>query len=71
MTESDLDPGVPKAKPVSDKKMAAKQTRRRKDHHPVIDPTSVKKQFKVGDNVTNFKGYGVAVYSFFRDNTVW
>ena len=27
--------------------------------------------FKVGDNVTNFKGYGVAVYSYFRDNTVW
>ena len=27
--------------------------------------------FKVGDSVTDFHGYGVAVYSFFRDNEVW
>ena len=27
--------------------------------------------FRVADNVTSFKGYGIAVYSFFRDNTVW
>ena len=45
-----------KAKPISDKKMAAEQTRRRKDRHPVIDPTSAKVQFKVGDNVFLKKG---------------
>ena len=27
--------------------------------------------FRVADSVTEFKGYGIAVYSFFRDNTVW
>ena len=26
--------------------------------------------FKVGDNVTDFKGYGMGVYSYFRDHTV-
>ena len=26
--------------------------------------------FKVGDSVTDFKGYGIAVYSFFRDHDV-
>ena len=40
-----------KAKPISDKKMAAEQLRRREDHHPVIAPTPVTKEFKVGDNV--------------------
>lgn len=27
--------------------------------------------FKLGDSVTDFHGYGVAVYTYFRDNMVW
>jgi len=27
--------------------------------------------FYLGDSVTNFRGYGVAVYTYFRDHTVW
>ena len=27
--------------------------------------------FRVADKVTDFKGYGIGVYSYFRDSTVW
>jgi len=27
--------------------------------------------YKVGDHVTSHHGYGIGVYSFFRDNSVW